>query len=132
MPAINYFFLIWALIATGFLLLILFRPKIKNHFLPGQIRTKRQQEADAKRLKVFVKTEEKTIWHQQHPNPYQILGISPDATKAEVERAFKRRIMQYHPDLYSRLGEEYIRIAKERTIQITKARETLLKKFKAA
>lgn len=32
-------------------------------------------------------------------NPYQTLGISPDATEADVKRAFRALVKRYHPDL---------------------------------
>ena len=35
-------------------------------------------------------------------NPYGVLEVSSDATDAEVERAYRRLISQYHPD---RLGQ---------------------------
>lgn len=34
----------------------------------------------------------------EQPNPYQILGVAPNATAAEVEFAYKNKVKQYHPD----------------------------------
>lgn len=32
------------------------------------------------------------------PNPYQVLGIAPDATQQEVKQAYRRLAMKFHPD----------------------------------
>jgi preprotein translocase subunit Sec63 len=34
-------------------------------------------------------------------DPYNVLGISPDATQKEIKAAFKRRAKLIHPDRYS-------------------------------
>jgi molecular chaperone DnaJ len=31
-------------------------------------------------------------------DPYQILGISRDATKARIKKAYRRLVMKWHPD----------------------------------
>ena len=36
-------------------------------------------------------------------NYYQILGISPDATVAEIRKAYRRKVKEFHPD---RTGKE--------------------------
>lgn len=32
-------------------------------------------------------------------DPYKVLGISPDATKEEIKKAYRQKAKQYHPDL---------------------------------
>ena len=32
------------------------------------------------------------------PDPYQVLGIAPDATQREVKQAHRLLVMKYHPD----------------------------------
>ena len=33
-------------------------------------------------------------------DPYKVLGISPDADKDEIKRAYRRKAKEYHPDLH--------------------------------
>lgn len=58
---------------------------------------------------------------------YEILGVSPDSTDAEVKKAYRRLMNQHHPDkLVSKgLPEEMIKLATEKTQEIKKAYETV-------
>ncbi|ORU94447.1 MAG: molecular chaperone DjlA [Cycloclasticus sp. symbiont of Bathymodiolus heckerae] len=58
---------------------------------------------------------------------YAILGVSESATDAEVKKAYRRLISQHHPDkLVSKgLPDEMMKIAKEKTQQITEAYDTV-------
>jgi len=58
---------------------------------------------------------------------YAILGISESATDAELKKAYRRLISQHHPDkLVSKgLPDEMMKIAKEKTQQITEAYDTI-------
>ncbi|MBM3327230.1 MAG: molecular chaperone DnaJ, partial [Calditrichaeota bacterium] len=33
------------------------------------------------------------------PDPYQVLGVPPNAAAGEIHTAFRRLAKQYHPDL---------------------------------
>jgi len=41
------------------------------------------------------------------PDPYDVLGISPDATQAEISRAYRALLRHYHPD--TRAGSNHAR-----------------------
>lgn len=62
-------------------------------------------------------------------NAYKVLGLTPDASRAEVKNAYRRLMSQHHPDKLEAKGlsEEVMRRAKEKTQQISKAYETIQK-----
>jgi len=35
---------------------------------------------------------------REHPDPYQVLGVSPTATQAEITHAYRTRRRAHHPD----------------------------------
>ena len=59
---------------------------------------------------------------------YQILGVTPAATDAEVKRAYRRLLSQHHPDkLVSKgLPEEMMKLAAQKTHEIRQAYEAIL------
>ncbi|MDD1605968.1 MAG: co-chaperone DjlA [Methylococcaceae bacterium] len=60
---------------------------------------------------------------------YQVLGVSPDASQTEIKKAYRRLMSQHHPDklVAKGLSDDRMRLAKEKTQQISKAYETIQK-----
>ena len=58
-------------------------------------------------------------------DPYEILGVSPQATKEEIKSAYRKQAQRYHPDRVSHLGEEFQQLAKEKFQEIQGAYEAL-------
>lgn len=58
---------------------------------------------------------------------YQILGVTSKSEKAEVKRSYRRLISQHHPDklVAKGLPEEMIKIANEKTAEISKAYDAI-------
>ena len=64
---------------------------------------------------------------KSNKNPYEILGINKNATKDEIQKAYKDKAKQYHPDKVSHLGEELQKIANEKFLEIQKDYDFLMK-----
>lgn len=59
------------------------------------------------------------------PDPYEVLGVGRNATPAEIDDAYRRKISQNHPDLVARAGPEIQAFAAARTVELNIAREQL-------
>jgi uncharacterized membrane protein YkvA (DUF1232 family) len=64
---------------------------------------------------------------QTAATPQQVLGVSGNATRKEIDRAYRERAAQYHPDKVEHLGEEFQKLAHEKMIEIQRAYESLKK-----
>ena len=53
--------------------------------------------------------------------PYEILGVRPGSSMAEVRHAYQDLVRQYHPDRTDGLGPELRALAEQRTKEITAA-----------
>lgn len=58
-------------------------------------------------------------------DPYEVLGVSRNATPEEIKSAFRKQAQRYHPDRVSHLGEELQQLAKQKFLEIQKAYEIL-------
>jgi DnaJ like chaperone protein len=58
---------------------------------------------------------------------YAVLGLTPSASEEDVKKAYRRLMSQNHPDklVAKGLPEEMMKLAKEKTQQISKAYETI-------
>jgi DnaJ like chaperone protein len=59
---------------------------------------------------------------------YQVLGVEPNASDAEVKRAYRRLLSQHHPDkLVSKgLPEEMMKLAAQKTHEVRQAYEMIM------
>ena len=64
--------------------------------------------------------------------PFQILGISSNASKADIIAAFKREIIKWHPDKIKENGEDQEEAAKILTRKIIDARNKALARVSAS
>jgi DnaJ-domain-containing protein 1 len=60
---------------------------------------------------------------------YKILEVNPDAGIVEIKSAYKKKMLEYHPDRVSNLGEEIKNLAEKKTKQINESFITI-KKYK--
>lgn len=58
-------------------------------------------------------------------DPYSILGIERHASKEEIKRAFRKKALEYHPDIHQRSPESVKRRAAEHYEKVSRAYEVL-------
>ena len=60
---------------------------------------------------------------------YEVLGVSADASDAEIKRAYRKLMSQHHPDKLAAKGvpPEMIRVATEKSAEITRAYDVIKK-----
>ena len=56
-------------------------------------------------------------------NPYDVLGVPPNASAAAIKKAYRREVRKYHPDKHE--GNELAELAKERLAAINWAYDIL-------
>ncbi len=59
-------------------------------------------------------------------DPYQVLGVSPDAPDDEVKKAYRELAKKYHPDNYA--NTEFSDIANEKMKEINEAYDEVLRR----
>jgi hypothetical protein len=58
-------------------------------------------------------------------DPYAVLGVSPNASLDEIRAAYRREMVNYHPDKVAHLGKDLQEFAKTKTQEINRAYEEL-------
>ncbi len=71
--------------------------------------------------------QDKTTSEKLEKTPWEILGVPPNATKKEIQSAYKAAIKKYHPDKVSHLGKEFSQLANDKFVEIQKAYDFLMK-----
>ncbi len=106
------------LIASGFLYYIW--NKFKRQKSPRNYYSKGRPQANIKN-----ESDDQMSMDEAH----KLLHVSPEAPWGEVQKAYKERMAKSHPDKVSHLSEELQKKAKELTIKINKAFNTI-KRYK--
>tara|TARA_R110002020_G_scaffold112746_16_gene259370 strand:+ start:2947 stop:3273 length:327 start_codon:yes stop_codon:yes gene_type:complete len=60
-------------------------------------------------------------------DPYAVLGLTPEASEAEIDRAYRRLITQYHPDRLGGIAEDLRKQAEEKAREINHAYDRIKK-----
>lgn len=61
--------------------------------------------------------------------PHEILGVGPNASKAEIKAAYRELVSKYHPDKVQHLGEEFQKLAETRFKAISGAYQELINSY---
>lgn len=56
---------------------------------------------------------------------YKVFGLTPEATDDEVRKAYKKMMVQYHPDRVANLGEDIRKAATLKAQEINKAKDII-------
>ena len=64
---------------------------------------------------------------EKSKDPYEILGLSPGASREEIHAAYRTAAQQYHPDKVAHLGVEFQELARRKFLEIQSAYELLMK-----
>ena len=54
-------------------------------------------------------------------DPWAVLGVTHDATRDEIVRAYREQLKRYHPDRVADLGPELQEVAHRKTIDLQRA-----------
>jgi DnaJ domain len=59
-------------------------------------------------------------------SPYIVLGLTEQATLEQIKMAYRKKIKECHPDKFTRLGDEWRKLAEERAKLLNIAYETIM------
>lgn len=69
----------------------------------------------------------KAMFYNESDSSYKMLEITKSATDDEVKKAYRKMAKKYHPDKLQDLGEEHLKGAKEKFLNVQKAYEQIKK-----
>jgi hypothetical protein len=108
------------LIASGFL-----------YYIWQKFKKQKGQRTDYSRARTQTNTKTKPDREMSLDEAHRRLHVSPDAPWEAVQKAYKEKMAKSHPDKVTHLSEELQKKAKELTLEINKAFNTI-KRYKGS
>lgn len=101
---------------------------VSNYLSPntGEEKTRRRSQPDPPNQRTD-RGEWERNWESPAPKVptwFEVLGVSEHADMAEIERAYRTKMSQYHPDKVAQLGEDIRQLAEAKSKDINAAYET--------
>lgn len=95
----------------------------------GQRADHTQQTGSSTDNRTDASSDAKASQSQQKPKqaPHEILEIDKNATREEIQAAYRTMVKQYHPDRVAHLGKELQELANQKFIEIKEAYTSMLK-----
>jgi len=60
-------------------------------------------------------------------DPYKIIGVNRSQSLAEIQRRYKEKLLQYHPDRVEHLGGDLKELAEKKTKELNQAFQRILR-----
>ena len=83
---------------------------------------KAQEEAEREALRARDEQQASESLDPKSPTWWEILGVPPSASWPDVQRTYRAKIQQYHPDRVHGMGPEIVRVAEHITAELNRAR----------
>lgn len=120
------FFVGWGWLDDLVILGLLWRYLLKGMGIPRPAPHSRNRQADEGFREQETDSDHTTGREGSAPDtPFEVLGVSPGASAAEIKTAYRRLVNQYHPDKLQHLGEEFRELAEKKFKAIQGAYQAL-------
>lgn len=93
------------------------RAAIEREFMAAKHRLDQEREQIRQEHEAALREKERAAT----PNPYEVLGVSRNATKEEIKRRYRELVAAYHPDKATATTPEIRKLAEERIKMINAA-----------
>jgi DnaJ-domain-containing protein 1 len=99
-----------------------FRPEEARTKVPPQPQPEQQARVSAKKPTLLLEG------FKLNGQPHEILGVSPQATQKEIQKAYRNLMKRYHPDVVAPAGSARWREAQKIAEAINRAKDAMLGK----
>lgn len=107
---------------------LLFGYRLVSNYLSSNVSERQRPRPESDRRNEGPRRQEwQRNWEPPKSNWFEVLGVPEHAEWADIERAYRLKISQYHPDKVAQMGEDIRRIAETKSKEINAAYEAAAK-----